>query len=273
MKARKALVIILTVLIFLSCAMLGFATVFRIDSVQVNPTAVSAEAMSEAEQMQDLLTKAYQSENTVFVKDTKAREIVNGFPYFRFVAFKKAYPNRLVIEVAEDAEVYAVAKDIEQTEFYILNAQGMVLGVRDNYRNRADSTGKEYNVLLSGFTATGNKGETLTGTGNYPYLFSVCQKADELLGGIRGNVVSAEIQGGASPETVVLKLVMREGVSLCLRNPSQKTLEKTKALIDYYTAKDGQGLTDQQRTRGALVVQETAGQLQCVYFDQDLSIE
>lgn len=273
MKAKKALVIVLTVLIFLSCSILGFATVFRIDSVQVNSTVVSAEAVTEAEEMQVLLTSAYQSENTVFAKDAKAREIVNGFPYFRFVTFKKAYPNRLVIEVAEDAEVYAVAKNAEKTEYYILNAQGTVLGVRGDYLNRADATGKTYNVLLSGFSATGNKGETLVGDGNYNYLLSVCKKADEILGGIRGNVISAEIQGGASPETVVIKLVTREGVSLYLRNPSSLCLEKTEKIIGYYTAKNGSGLTDQQRTRGALIVQEVAGELQCVYFDQDFSME
>lgn len=273
MKAKKVLVIILTVLVFLSCFTLGFATVFRVDSVQVNPTTVSAEAKEEAKELQALLTDAYKSENTVFAKDAKARALVDTFPYFRFIAFKKSYPNRIVVEVSEDAEVYAVAKEGESQEYYILNAQGTVLGIREHYRNRSDTTGKEYNVLLQGFTASGNKGETLIGSGNYTHLFTVCKKADELLKGIRGNVVSVTVEGGASPETVVVKLVMREGVTLYLRNPSQLCGEKTEAVIGYYLSNDGQGLTDQQRTRGALVVYESSGEIKCVYSDQDLPTE
>ncbi len=273
MKAKKVLVILLTVLIFLSCCTLGFATVFRVDGVQVNPTTVSSEAKAEAEQLQARLLEAYKTENTVFAKDAKARALVDAFPYFRFIALKKAYPNRLIVEIAEDAEVYAVAKDSENKEYYILNAQGTVLGVRDNYRNRADVAGTEYNVLLQGFTATGNKGEALVGTGNYAWLLAVCKKADEALKGIRGNVVSANVTGGASAETVVIQLMMREGVTLYLRNPAQKCEEKTVALIRYYLAQDanGGGLTDQQRTRGALLAVETAeGGIECVYTDQDV---
>lgn len=271
MKAKKVLVILLTVLIFLSCATLGFATVFRVDSVQVNPSTVSEEAKVEANELQVLLTEAYQSENTVFAREDKAKALVDSFPYFRFTAFKKAYPNRLIVEVVEDAEVYAVKKS--ETEYYILNAEGTILGVRDNYRNRADTTGKEYNVLLSGFTASGNKGEALVGTGNYSYLIEACKKANEILEGIRSNVVSAEIQGGASPETVVIKLKMREGVSLYLHNPSYQCEEKAEKAIRYYMSQDGQGLTDQQRTRGAVIVYETSGVVGCVYSDIDIPTE
>ena len=268
MKAKKALVIILTVLVFLSCAALGFSSVFRIDSVQVNPVTVSAAANEEAQEIQTLLLDAYKTENTFTANDEKAREIVNNFPYFRFVSFKKSYPNRIVVEIAEDAEVYAV----ENTAggYYILNAEGTVLGVRDSYLNRSDETGTQYNVLLSGFSATGNKGETLIGTGNYPYLLSMCKKVDDVLGGIRRNVISASIQGGASPETVVLKLSMREGVHVYLRNPSVLLNEKTETVISYYLAQDGEGLTDQQRTNGSLVVYETGNTVKCVYSAQDI---
>ncbi len=273
MKAKKALVIILTVLIFLSCCTLGFAAVFRIESVQVNPTTVSNDAKQEAQELQALLTEAYKSENTAFAKADKAKEIVNAFPYFRFIAFKKAYPNRVVVEVSEDAEVYAVAKDGEAQAYYILNAQGTILGIRDNYINRADTTGQEYNVLLQGFLPTGDKGETLMGSGNYAGLFTVCQKADEVLGGIRGNVISANIIGGFSAETVVIQLITREGVKLYLRNPFKNGEAQTEALIRFYLSEDGQGLTDQQRTHGAVLVYETAEGMKCTYSDQDLPTE
>ena len=268
---KRVLVIFLTVLIFMSCATLGFATVFRVDSVQVNPSTVSEEAKTEANELQALLEEAYRSENTVFAKEDKAKTLVDSFPYFRLIAFKKSYPNRLIVEVAEDAEVYAVEKS--ENEYYILNAEGTVLGIREHYRNRADTTGKEYNVLLSGFTATGNKGEQLVGTGNYTYLLSVCKKADALLNGIRSNVVSVEIKGGASAETVMIKLKMREGVSLYVENPSALCEEKTEKAILYYMSQDGTGLTDQQRTRGAVIVYETVDGIECAYSDKDMPNE
>lgn len=268
MKAKKTWVIILTVLVFLSCSVLGFSSVFRIDSVQVNPVIVSAEAKEEAEEIQVLLLDAYKTENTFTANAEKAKEIVNNFPYFRFVSFHKSYPNRIVVEIAEDAEVYAVKK--AEGEYYILNANGTVLGIRDSYLNRSDETGTQYNVLLSGFSAMGDKGEMLVGTGNYTYLLAMCQMVDEMLGGIRRNVKSAEIQGGASPETVVLKISMREGVNVYLRNPSTLLNEKTQAVISYYLSKDGEGLTDQQRTSGSLVVYNTDNQVKCMYFEQGI---
>ncbi|MBR2023921.1 MAG: FtsQ-type POTRA domain-containing protein [Clostridia bacterium] len=271
MKAKKTLVIVLTTLIFLSCSILGFSAVFRIDSVQVNPVTISVVAKTEAEQLQERLAKAYKAESTFTVTDETAREIVDEFPYFRFVSFKKAYPNRIVVEVVEDAEVYAVSNG--KDGYYILNAEGTVLGERSHYLNRSDVTGTQYNVLLSGFTATGIKGEMLVGDGNFSYLLAFCKKADELLGGIRRNVLYAEIQGGISPETVVLKMAMREGVNVYLRNPSQLLEEKTQAVIAQYLSADGKGLTDQQRTRGALVVFSTANEVKCVYTDQDIPNE
>lgn len=271
MRAKKTLVIILTALVFLSCIALGFSAVFRVESVQVDCVTISDEAKTEVQDLQKLLTDAYKRESTFTVKEERAREIVDGFAYFRFVSFQKAYPNRIVVEVVEDSEVYAVAN--ADGGYYILNAEGTVLGIRDDYVNRSDSTGTQYNVLLSGFTATGVKGESLVGDGNFPYLLSICQKADETLGGIRRNVVSAEIQGGASPETVVFKLSMREGVNIYLRNPTQALLERTQAVISYYLSKDGNGLTDQQRTRGSLVVYLGADGIKCVYSAQDIPNE
>ena len=135
MKAKKTLVIILTIVLFLSCAVLGFSSVFRIDSVQVNPVTISTEAKEEANQIQALLLEAYKADSTFTADDKKARDIVNDFPYFRFVSFQKSYPNRIVVEIVEDAEVYAVEN--VNGGFYILNADGTVLGVRDSYLNRS----------------------------------------------------------------------------------------------------------------------------------------
>ena len=262
---------VLTVLIFLSCCILGFSAVFRVDGVQVNSVTISVVAKTEVEQLQAKLTEKYEAESIFFVDGENAREIVDEFPYFRFVSFKKSYPNRLIVEVVEDEEVYAVENG--NGGYYILNSEGTVLGERSHYLNRSDATGTQYNVLLSGFTATGEKGEKLVGDGNYSYLLAVCKQADERMGGIRRNLLSAQIQGGASPETVVLKLCMREGVNVYLRNPSQFLTEKTQLAVSQYLSTDGKGLSDLQRTRGALLVYSTANEVKCEYIDQDIPNE
>ena len=59
----------------------------------------------------------------------------------------KEYPNKIVVTVSEDAEVYAV--ETENEEYYILSGEGVLLETRASKFNRWD--GFE-NVLLKGLT-------------------------------------------------------------------------------------------------------------------------
>jgi flagellar basal body-associated protein FliL len=68
---KKIWVIILTVLIFLSGATLGFTTVFRVSDVVVEVSASSADAETEAQELRARLKELYAKENIFFVKDEK----------------------------------------------------------------------------------------------------------------------------------------------------------------------------------------------------------
>jgi len=240
--AKKVIVIVLSVLLFISAAFLGVATVFRVKGVAVEASMVSIVAEDEAQEIKARLEEAYMREGILFIDDTAAKEIVEEYPYFRITAFEKAYPDKLVIKIAEDAEVYAVQN--AEVGYYLLNAQGEILGEREDYANRFD---REPNLLIKGVEVTAQDGNTLTGDDCYTSMLTLLKKADELLGGVRRNATEAEVIR-RSPETIV-RIQMREGVELCIVNPQEQAQEKAEKAINKYLS-----LTDAQRLGGCVIV-------------------
>ncbi len=265
MKRKKLLIILLTVLVFLSGAVLGVTSVYRIDEVVIEAHTISASAEEEAAVLKTRLLAAYKKQFTPSAKSDQAYAIVEDFPYFRITAVKKSYPNRLIVCVQEDEEVYAVAKTDETGatgEYYILNKEGTVLAIRQDYRNRADGGN---NVLLTGLRVTGEKGETLTGDEGLSYLFPVCAKMDEQLQGIRRNIVSVEKMQGGTLDTARLKITTYEGVKIYINLPHVNTDEKATTAMETYFA-----ITDDQRTRGVIAVTEVGGEVKAQYWDKDV---
>ncbi|MBQ8684873.1 MAG: hypothetical protein IJ514_01725 [Clostridia bacterium] len=273
MRGKNVLIIILTVIVFLSAAVLGVSTVYRVSEVTVNAPVVSEEAKSEAESLQKRLEEAYARSSTFFVDQTLADEIVADFPYFRITSFTRAYPNRIVVEVTEDAEVYAAS--FGEGGYYILGADGTVLGIRDDYANRTDG---EPNILLFGtpsLNVVGDKGKPLSSDAVLTHLFAFCNKANEIFlagkigqtgeapRGIRGNVVSVEVLRPVEAESeTMFRLSMAEGVSIYVRNPSLHTLEKAEKAVDAYSS-----LSDRQKLTGALLVLDGETGITTAYYE------
>ena len=260
MRKKNLLVFILTLLIFISAAILGVSTVYRVSEVTVYAPVVSKEAQAEAKELQSRLFDAYEKDSTLFVDEAKAQEIVAEFPYFHLTSFEKAYPNRIVIEVQEEAEVYAVPTSSADS-YYILSESSTVLGVRTGYENRSDGV---KNVLISGLNATGEKGEPLTGDDCLDSLFTVLGQMHERLGGIRRNLQSVEVQRPATDaKQTMFVFTMAEGVKLYIRNPYQDGFEKANAAIDAYFA-----LSDADRLTGIVLVYDGEDGVKTQYFTQ-----
>ena len=127
MKHKSILVIILTVLVFLSAPVLGVSSVYQVEEVTVRTSLVSEAAQAEAEALQKRLLEVYERKSTLFLEQTEAVDVMEEFPYFRMLSFEKSYPNRIIISVSEDAEVYAVPTLSVENEYYILGEDGTVL--------------------------------------------------------------------------------------------------------------------------------------------------
>ena len=271
MRGKNVVIILLTVVLFLSVSVLGVATVYRVSDVTVNAPVVSDEAKTEAQALQARLLQAYDKQSTFFVDDTLAQEIVADFPYFRITSFQRAYPNRLVVEITEDAEVYGVRFD---DGYYILNASGTVLGIREDYNNRTDG---ESNILIFStptLPLVAQKGQPLTGDSSIDALFAVCARMNELFvaqptisstRGIRGNVISIEIIKPVVAESeITYKFSMSEGVCIYIRNPLSRTLEKAEKAVNAYL-----NLNDRQKLTGMIAVFDDETQIKDVYY-QDI---
>ena len=74
MQKKKFVTILLSVVLFIAIAVLGVANVYRVDSVSLVASTISAEAKEEAKELQKRLNEIYMGGNTLFV-DEKAAEI------------------------------------------------------------------------------------------------------------------------------------------------------------------------------------------------------
>ena len=268
MRKHKLLVVILTVILFLSGTILGVSTVYRVREVTVIAPVVSTEAKVEADELQKRLNEAYRNENIFFTSQETAELLLADFPYFRITSFRKDYPNRILLEIQEDAEVFAIKRG---EEYYILNEQGTLLGVREQYINRSDG---ENNLLVFGdnLIVDGNKGKLLDSDSAFATVFAFCKRlSDGFLAmdtentprGIRGNILSIEIQRPiVSDLETVFKLTTVEGVCILVRTPSVNTTEKASVVLDAYT-----NLTDLQKTMGALVVWDGTDGVKSYYYE------
>lgn len=263
MRKKNVLIVILTVLIFLSGSVLGVSSVYRVEYVSVQASLVSEAAVAETQEVRELLQEAYEKESLFSVEDVRAKEIVAKFSYFRFVSFERDYPNRLIVKISEDAEVYAVSCGEDTNSHYILGGSGMVLGIRESILNRSDN---ENNILITGLEeAVGEKGGMLTGENCVSYLFPFLEEISSLLGGIRRNILSVDvIKGGSTEQTLSLRLYTREGVKIYVQNPSAYTLSKAQEVVNKYL-----GLSDVQRLTGALAVYDMDGEVRASYSETD----
>ena len=262
MHKRNVIAILLTAVIFISAAVLGVSAVYRVNAVTLDASVVSEAAKSEADELQKLLLERYKDESVFFVKPEEAEADFAEFPYFRMTAFKKAYPNRLIVSAKEDPEVFAV-KHAE--EYYILGADGTILGIRGNASNRSDGAD---NIIVKGLSASGKRGEIIGGDECIPLLLTVFEAASGILGGVRSNVVSVEVmRPTTSAEDTSFCLTMREGVKAYIRNPGTLTVVKAEKFAEFYLS-----LEDTERLGGRIEVTDDAvnpGNVRVFYSKND----
>ena len=255
---KKLWVILLTALIFLSVSILGVSAACRVEQVTLNTSLVTDEAKLQAEELQYLLDEAYEKDSIFFANDEKAQEILKEFPYFHITEFEKSYPNRLVIKVVEDAEVYAVEK-VAGEEYYILGADGTVLDIRSTPENPLNG---EENVVIKGLTVTAENGKQPTGDEYFAGVLSLCEEMSAALGGIRRNATEVEVFA-RGPEPIFV-ITMREGVRVYIGAPTVRTQEKVEKALNEYMS-----LSSEEKTIGRIAVSEKDGEILCSYSQND----
>ena len=262
MKGKKLLVIFLSVIIFAASVVLGIASVYRISAVQITPITYSKAAEAEVEELQGRMLQAYEKQSFFSVDSKPAEEIMAEFPYFRMTSFEKSAPNRIIIKVVEDEEVYAMALDETGESYYVLGLEGVVLGIRETYVNRLDGAD---NLLIKGLSVQGEKGQIVTGSDVIAPLFAFCKKASECLDGIRRNVTLVEVLRPTSSEReVIVRLTMAEGVKIYVGNIAVMTQGKAEQAMQLYVSLD-----DQERMTGRIAVSDNNGQLVIGYAKDD----
>lgn len=258
---KKWLVILLSVALFVGTAVLGVSATFRVNAVTLQVSEISQSAQEEAEELLQRLEEVYLDESIFSVKESDADDVLAEFPYFRITSFRCSYPNRVVVGIAEGEEVFAVEGANEQGEYYILNGEGTVLGVRADAANRLDGS---RNVVLKKYTGVGGKGERLSGDVAISPTIAFCSVLSQKLNGIRGNVCFVEVIARTNTETedgVVLMLQMQEDVKLYVYAAERATQEKAERAIEYYLTMD----VSNRMSGGLMVYENGEGEVTVVY--------
>lgn len=249
---KKVITILLTVVLFAVAVILGCDSVFRVSELKLAVYPVSEEAQLEAEELKEKLESVYVNKSAFSAKGEDASEVFAQFPYFRLTGFEKEYPNKLVVKVTEDAEVFAVQSG---EQYYVLGIDGTILSVRESSLNRSD--GKN-NVLVTGFEISGEKGERFQGE-RLALVFPLLQELSSRLGGLRSNLteVSFSIQGGSIEEYC---LQTTEGVRILVRKVDEFTKEKGQMIAETYS-----NLSDADRLTGVIFATNNESKATVVY--------
>ena len=256
---KKKIVIILTAIIVLSVSVLSLATAFSVRGVTVNTAVISEIAKDEAQLLQERLLKEYKYDSAFFVDEEKAKKVLEDFPYFRLTGFKKEYPDRVVISVAEHVEGYAVKK-ADTENYYIIGEDGLILSERDSYLNRLDGLP---NVVVEGdgLVVSGEKGQKLVGDEKWTSVLQFCNHFSEKLNGIRDNVIKVSVEKYAP-----ICLTMREGVKIYVGSIETLTIEKASSAVEKYLA-----LSDADRMNGMIMVDDKDGEVIVSYQIKDFA--
>ncbi len=257
---KKIITIILTAILFVAAAALGIDSVYRVDEVALEINYVSEDAKSEAAALKKELTELYKKQSVFRVNEEDSKEIFARFPYFRLTDFKKEYPDKLIVEATEDAEVFAVKQG---EEYYILSLDGTILSVRNSPQNRSD--GKD-NVLIEGMEIAGDKGTVCQGEKflkALPFLKELSIRFD----GLRSNLVKVgyELKGGAIEQ---FNVKTREGVEIRVQKIEEFTQEKAEKVAQAYL-----GLQDVERLTGYIYATNGTDKVTVAYYPSEIPFE
>ena len=257
---KKVLTILLTVALFLTATALGVNSVYRVESLDLKIQYVSEDAKTEAESLRNELLALYEKESMFSVKQETAGAVLANYPYFRMNSFKTEYPNKLVIEVIEDAEVFSVKNG---DNYYILSLDGTVLSIRENPENRSD---KKENVVLENMEISGEKGQFCVGE-KINEILPLLKELSVRFNGLRSNLVSVEFQilGGSIEQ---YNLITREGVVIRVRQASELVVEKAEKIATVYAS-----LEDEERLKGSIYVTNGNGTATVLYYPTEIPLE
>jgi hypothetical protein len=257
---KKFITIVLTVALFITAAALGVNSVFRVESLDLKIQCVSEEAKAEAQELREELLSLYEKESVFAVKQEDADGVLANYPYFRITSFKVAYPNKLLIEAIEDAEVFSVKNG---ESYYILSLDGTVLSVRETAENRSDN---QPNVVISNMDVSGEKGQLCVGE-KINTILPLLKELSFHFNGLRANLVSVEFQvvGGSIEQ---YNLTTREGVVIRVRQASELVQEKAERIAKLYAS-----MEDGDRLKGSIYAASGNGNCAVVYYPTEIPLE
>jgi len=247
MKSKR-LIVILSVLIFLTVLIVINSTLFTLQSVSVNwlTSKYNLQNVKDYE-----ITENVKLGQNIFLvqKDEIIAELEKSYPYIRVVSIETKFPNKLVVHSAERESLYAVK--LTSSEYAVLDERGKVLALSNGSIFEGSEADLGTRPILVNFQSLAIRVEDFVVGENVKssYISSLLSSLSHSLressytpttskGVIRSiDVVS---QG----ETSEISIKTRNGMSLVINEIEEYTTSKLLLAFDRYNALHNQGMVD-----------------------------
>lgn len=125
MKSKR-LIVILSVLVFLTVLIVINSTLFTLQSISIN--WLTTKHQLESIKDYQIVENVEKGQNIFLVqKDDIASKLEKDFPYIRVISIETKFPNKLVVHSAERESLYAIK--ISDREYAIIDERGKVLSL------------------------------------------------------------------------------------------------------------------------------------------------
>ena len=230
---NKILIISLSVLAFIVLIVILSSTVFCLKTVEINFMSNTVTLTNKETEIIETGEFKY-NQNIFFVsKNNYIKNLEEKNPYLKVVNIETSFPNKLVINAVERNELFAI-KGYEENEYkyhLILDDELKILATIENYTNLYTNP---ILVTINGENTLANvAGQTLNSLHNN----TLTKLAVELYA-YNNNPLMLK----ANFEEIILnysnksdiKIVMRSGVNIVLKNAETKLTEKFMLALSYY---------------------------------------
>lgn len=232
---NKSLVIILSVLAFIVLLVVLSSTIFCLKKVELN---FMSNTINLTDKNEDIISSAeFKYNQSIFFidKSTYVKKLEENNPYLKVLNMETIFPNKLVINCVERNELFAI-KSYENDEFknyLILDDELKILNLDENYTNLY--TNSILVTLTNEITQTNLAGQVLNSTYNELLkalaneLYAYNNNPLLLKANFEEIIVNFENKSN-------IKIKMRSGVEIILKDMQNKLTEKFMLALSYYNS-------------------------------------
>jgi hypothetical protein len=247
MKSKR-LIIILSVLIFLTVLIVINSTLFTLQSVSINWLTSKYQLQNVKDY--DIIDDIKLGQSIFLVKKNEiSAKLEKSYPYLRVVSIETKFPNKLIVHSAERESLYAVK--LSDREFAVLDEKGKVLALNNGSIFEGSEADLGTRPIQLNFHSLSIRVEDFVVGENVKSSY-ISELLTSLSRSFRESSYSPTTSKGvvrsidivSQGETSEISIKTRNGMVLTINEVEQYTTDKLLLAFERYNALHSQGIVD-----------------------------